>query len=78
MFDSNVEVEGELLEELVRYEGSLNRSSALGVGVRGGRRGRARDSRASLNPAAPLYRAHGLQSGDNLAHTPLGRSRVQS
>ena len=35
---------------------------------RGGRRGRARDSRASLALAAPLHRAHGLQSGDNLAH----------
>ena len=37
------------------------------VGVRGGRRGRARDSRASLALAAPLHRAHGLQSGDNPA-----------
>ena len=40
----------------------------LVVSVRGGRQGRARDSRASLTPAVPLHRARGLQSGDNLAH----------
>ena len=40
----------------------------LVAGVRGGRLGRARDSRASLTPAVPLHRAHGFQSGDNLAH----------
>ena len=40
----------------------------LVVSVRGGRLGRARDSRASLTPAVPLHRAHGFQSGDNLAH----------
>ena len=40
----------------------------LVVGVRGGRLGRARDSRASLTPAVPLHRAHDFQSGDNLAH----------
>ncbi len=40
----------------------------LVVSVRGGRLGRARDSRASLNPAVPLHHAHGLQSGDNLVH----------
>ena len=40
----------------------------LVVSVRGGRLGRARDSRASLTPAVPLHRAHGIQSGDNLAH----------
>ena len=54
--------------KVVRYERSLNRSSALVVSVRGGRLGRARDSRASLTPAVPLHRSHGLQSGDNLAH----------
>ena len=40
----------------------------LVVSVRGGRLGRARESRASLAPAVPLHRAHGIQSGDNLAH----------
>ena len=49
----------------------------LGVSVRGGRLGRARDSRASLTPAVPLHRAHGLQSGDNLAHRVAVRAIVK-
>ena len=40
----------------------------LVVSVRGGRLGQARDSRGSLTPTVPLHRAHGFQSGDNLAH----------
>ena len=37
------------------------------MGERGGHWGRARDSRASLTPAVPLHRVHGLQASDNLA-----------
>ena len=46
----------------------MNDDTICLVGVQGGRLGRARDSRASLTPAVPLHRAHGFQSGDNLAH----------
>ena len=42
-----------------------------------GRWGRARDSRASLTPAVPLQHAHGLQSGDNLAHRVAVRAIVK-
>ena len=39
--------------------------------------GRARDSCASLTPVVPLHHAHGLQSGDNLAHRVAVRAIVK-